>query len=60
VVVFEVLPDFGKGTVTHLGSTSLHVQLKVKGQREYGEKKPIREDANRPNFSSDFCHEKHF
>jgi len=29
VVVFEVLPDLGKGTVTHLGSTSLRVQLKV-------------------------------
>ena len=29
VVVFDVLPDLGKGTVTDLGSTNLRVQLKV-------------------------------
>jgi hypothetical protein len=59
MVVFKVLPDLGKGAVTDLGSTNLRVQLKVKGQRKYGEEKPVREDANRPNFSSDFWQGKH-
>jgi hypothetical protein len=59
MVVSEVLPNLGDGTVSAPSSANLCVQHKVEGQEEYCEKKSEREDANRPDYDSDFWDKRH-